>query len=170
MRNFNNLDNEETPEHLTGFKSENEDDVYQLDIPRVREFFLRCDERLTQLNKICNNLFQIFVHISDELGVFNGSLNELYDAEYNDKPTLMLNKCQDRHNIRDFMNKWKEFEDCQMNNFYKYFLLSLRYEHEDIKSILESFKRYDVIYNKYKKTKQQLTNKKINILIKMHLI
>ena len=162
MRNFQDLDNEEIPEHLTGFNenNENEDDLYLLDIPRVREFFTRCDERFTHLNKVCNHCFEIFSKICGELTVFNETLNGLYEAEYNEKPTLMINSCQERFNIRDFMNNWKEFEDCQMNNFYKYFLLSLRYEHEDIKSILDSFKRYDIIYNKYKKLKISLSKQK----------
>merc|ERR1712130_50657 len=102
------------------------------------------------------NLFKIFSHIAEELNVFNQELNGLYDAEYNERPHFMTNECQERYNIRDHTNKWKEMEELNMNCFYKYFLLNIRYEHEDVKAILDQFKRYDIIYNKFKKNRYSL--------------
>ena len=159
---FINLCDEEIPSHLTGGgginKSElDADNTFNLDIPRLREFFIRCDEKFTSLNKISINLFKIFTNITQELNIFNQLLLELYDSEYNDKPQFMLNaKCKERFDIKDFMISWKNFSQLQMNCYYKYFLLILRYEAEDIKSILDTFKRYDNIKIKYKKTKINL--------------
>eukprot|EP01084_Bolivina_argentea_P234072 394085_1 len=156
MRNYENLDSIEIPDGISSFDDKNSDDIYQLDMPRVREFFMRCDERFVSLNKISNNLFKIMANISSELNTLYDGLNELYETESFDQPTIIKTHCQQRYDIRDFMNKWKELEESQMNSFYKYFLLHLRYEHEDIKSILDGFKRYDNIYNRYKKQKQSL--------------
>eukprot|EP00483_Globobulimina_turgida_P009253 UN09272 len=84
-------------------------------MPRVREFFMRCDERFGQLNKVANNLFRIMANISLELDVLYEGLNELHDAELQDRPTVIQTKCQRRYDIRNFMDKWKELEECQMN-------------------------------------------------------
>merc|ERR1711933_521235 len=40
-----------------------------------------------------------------------------------------------------------------MNCFYQQFVLTLRYEHEDIKSILDQFRRYDKIFKAYENQK-----------------
>merc|ERR1711933_252193 len=62
-KSYNTLDSESIPLHLSGFDKDN-DDLYQLDMPRIREFFMRCDERFVSLCKTSNHLFRIFGHIS----------------------------------------------------------------------------------------------------------
>eukprot|EP01084_Bolivina_argentea_P231017 389702_1 len=160
-RSFEDSDEADVADFLTmkpGSKhgQQSNENTYQLDIPRVREFFMRCDERLSVLNKICLNLFGMFVQIKEELNVFGTTLNGLYDAEYNDRPVVMMDECLERHNIRGFINKWAEIEEAQTCAFYQSFLLNLRYEHEDVKAILDQFTRYDAVYNKYKKQKASL--------------
>ena len=105
------------------------------------------------LCKVSSHLCRIFSNISTELSEFNQELNGLYDAESYDKPTVLVKACNDREDIRGFMSKWKQMSETQLNCFYKYFLLNLRYEQEDIKAILDQFKRYDVVYNKFKKSR-----------------
>merc|ERR1712228_123778 len=152
LKSFNTLDSEIVPQHLSGFDADN-DDLYQLDMPRIREFFMRCDERFVSLCKVCGNLYRIFSHITEELSVFNQELNGLYEAESYDKPKVLAASCNEREDIRGFMAKWKQMSETQMNCYYKHFLLSLRYEQEDVKAILDQFKRYDAVYSKYKKSR-----------------
>eukprot|EP01083_Nonionella_stella_P215472 775460_1 len=77
---------------------------------------------------------------------------------YNARPVVMMDECLERYNIRGFVNKCvAEIEEAQTCAFYQSFLLNnLRYEHEDVKAILDQFTRYDAVYNKYKKQKASL--------------
>merc|ERR1711933_256207 len=105
------------------------------------------------LCKTSAHLYGIFVHMGNELTVFNQELNTLYEAESYDKPLIVEQSCNERSDIRGFCGKWRQMSETQMNCFYKYFLLTLRYEQEDIKAILEQFKKYDTVYQKYKKSR-----------------
>mmetsp|Transcript_6028 Transcript_6028/g.9573 ORF Transcript_6028/g.9573 Transcript_6028/m.9573 type:complete len:464 (-) Transcript_6028:103-1494(-) len=166
---FSTLDAEPIPEFCLGFNDEaaaqcdEKDDfnkLYQLDMPRVREYFMRCEERLSVLILKCQSLFKAFSAVSTELATVNTDLNALYEAEYNEQPMLVLNRGQERFNVRQFMNDWKETAETQTTCVYKYVLLALRYEHEDIVSILDTFKRYDHIYGRYKTSKRNLNRQR----------
>merc|ERR1712154_721332 len=92
--------------------------------------------------------------ILNVLSIFNQELNDLYDAESYDKPMVFMdNGATERCDVRGFMNKWKQMSETQMNCFYQQFLLNLRYEQEDVKAILDQFKRYDSVYTKYIKSR-----------------
>ena len=129
------MENEAIPEHLLGAQSDEDADhdlTYLLTVssmPRVREFFMRCDERLAALNKTATTLFKSFANISDELNVLNQCLGDLYDAESMDRPQCM-SSCSERFDVRQFQEEWRQSTYLQTNSFYKYFLLRLRYEHE----------------------------------------
>lgn len=134
LKCFPNLENETIPEHLLGAQTdEGDEDVTHLltisSMPRIREFFMRCDERLEALNKMAASLFKVFANISDELNVLNQFLSDLYDGESMDRPQCM-SSCTERIDIRQFQEEWRHSVHLQANSFYKYFLLRLRYEHE----------------------------------------
>jgi len=139
---------------------ENEADrnVYMEQIPRIREVYMRCDEKFVAMNKMAQNIHKIFTNIVTEINTLNDQLYGLYDIEKNEKPEIMKNELMEKEEICSFITKWKTFEQNQMYCYYKYWLLNLKYEHQDCLAILDVFVRYDIVYNKYKKIKDEITN------------
>ena len=87
--------------------------------------------------------------------MLNVCLGDLYDAESMDRPQCMAQSDR-RFDVRQFQEQWRQSRYLQSNAFYKYFVLRLRYEHEDIKAVLDSFRRYDAVHEKFKKNKAVL--------------
>ena len=141
-------------------ESQEDHRVYMEEIPRIREIYIRCDEKLTYLGKIAKNVFKIMTNIVLEITEVNDQLYGLYDIENNEKPEIMVNQWIKREEICEFLNKWKKVEQNQMYCFYKYWLLNMKYEHQDCLAILDIFIRYDIVYNKYQKIMQQYDKQK----------
>eukprot|EP01084_Bolivina_argentea_P172382 298606_1 len=160
FNNNNNDDDDDAKqeiENVNQTKPKTDHTIYMEEIPRVREVYMRCDEKFSSMEKIAKNIFKIMSNIVLEISTMNEELYGLYDIENNEKPESMQNQWQKRVEICEFIGKWKECEQNQMYCFYKYFLLALKYEHQDCLAILDIFVRYDIVFNKYKK----LTNIKL---------
>eukprot|EP01083_Nonionella_stella_P065923 173134_1 len=125
--------------------------VYLEQIPRIREAYMRCNERFILMNKIAKNVFKTMTQIVLEINTINEELYGLYDIERKEKPDEVKGKWDNKVQINAFMNKWKQCKQHQMYCFYKYFVLNLKYEHMDCLAVLDVFARYDIVYNKYKK-------------------
>eukprot|EP01083_Nonionella_stella_P316686 1149579_1 len=125
--------------------------VYLEQIPRIREVYMRCNERFILMNKIAKNVFKTMTQIVLEINTINEELYGLYDIERKEIPDEVKGKWDKKVQINAFMNKWKQCKQHQMYCFYKYFVLNLKYEHMDCLAVLDVFARYDIVYNKYKK-------------------
>ena len=146
--------------------------VYMEEIPRVREVYIRCDEKFASMDKITKNIFKIMTNVVTEINTVNEELYGLYDIENNEKPQTMENQWLKREEVCSFLTKWKKVEQNGMYCFYKYWLLNMKYEHQDCLAILDIFTRYDIVYNKYKrvwkeyeKLKKQVGKRKHNVSV-----
>lgn len=124
--------------------------VYMEEIPRIREVYIRCNERLDGIHKVALNVFKSMTEITVEIQTMNEELYGLHDIETTEKPQKMK-VMESRFDINEFMEYWKSMEQNQMYCFFKFWTLGMRYELQDCEAVLDIFGRYDAVFGKYKK-------------------
>lgn len=124
-----------------------DENVHEDDIPKLREFLTKIDGQMTNLNKSALRLFKHLNFVSKEMLLFEESFDGLYSAETN----YPYKATSERLDVRKQFKLWSSYQTKQTDSYYDSFFRSLRYEHEDIKSLLELFKFHEDLYKKYSK-------------------
>merc|ERR1712228_915447 len=122
-------------------------DVHSDQIPQLVEFLTKIDLQMTAVNKSALRLFKHLHFVSAEMCAFESAFDGLYSAESN----YPYKAAAERLDVRKEFKLWSTYQTKQTDSYYDHFFRSLRYEHEDIKSLLELFKYHDNLYKKYQK-------------------
>ena len=139
---------EEEENNNNNNREEEEENIHENDIPNLVEFLTKIDNQMTLLNKSAIRLFKHLNFVNKEMQLFEQSFDGLYSAESN----YPYKATSERLDVRKQFKLWSSYQTKQTDSYYDNFFRSLRYEHEDIKSLLELFKYHDDLYNKrYKK-------------------
>jgi len=122
--------------------------IHEEEIPNLVEFLNKIDQQMTLLNKSAIRLFKHLNFVNKEMLLFEQSFDGLYSAESN----YPYKATSERLDVRKQFKLWSSYQTKQTDSYYDNFFRSLRYEHEDIRSLLELFKYHDDLYTKkYKK-------------------
>eukprot|EP01084_Bolivina_argentea_P087781 158540_1 len=121
--------------------------VHSSDVPAVVEFFSKIDAQMTLLNKSAVRLFKHLNFVSSEMLSFESAFEGLYAAESN----YPYKATSERLDVQSQLKLWAQYQTKQTDAYYDNFFRSLRYEHEDIRALLELFRFHDAKYKKYQK-------------------
>ena len=124
-----------------------DEDVHSAQIPQIKEFLTKIDAQMTAVNKSALRLFKHLHFVSAEMSAFEGAFDGLYSAESN----YPYKATAERLDVRKEFALWSSYQTKQTDSYYDHFFRSLRYEHEDIKALLELFKFHENKYAKYQK-------------------
>jgi len=141
-------------------ETDEEHKLYMEEIPRIREIYMRCDEKFDRIAKTARSIFQIMTHIVTEISALNEHLYGLQDIEKKERPQCMVNEWIQREEVCAFVTQWRKVEQNAMYCWYKYWLLNLKYEHQDCLAILDIFVRWDFVFGKYKRLMTYYAKKK----------
>merc|ERR1712187_269405 len=110
-------------------------------------FLIKIDTQMGQLNKSAIRLFKHLNFVSKEMLLFTESFDGLYGAESN----YPYKATSERLDVREQFKLWSSYQTNQTDSYYDHFFRSLRYEHEDIKALLELFRYHQTLFAKYQK-------------------
>merc|ERR1712130_151233 len=111
------------------------------------EFLTKIDLQMTAVNKSALRLFKHLHFVSAEMLSFETAFDGLYSAESN----YPYKATAERLDVRKEFKLWSSYQTKQTDSYYDHFFRCLRYEHEDIKALLELFKFHELKYAKYEK-------------------
>jgi len=124
-----------------------DDDVHSAQIPQIVEFLSKIDAQMTVVNKSALRLFKHLHFVSAEMSAFEGAFDGLYGAESN----YPYKATAERLDVRSEFKLWSSYQTKQTDSYYDHFFRCLRYEHEDVKALLELFKFHELKHAKYQK-------------------
>jgi len=130
-----------------------DEDVHTVQIPKLIEFLSKIDAQMTNLNKSALRLFKHLHFVSAEMVSFEQSFDGLYSAESN----YPYKATAERMDVRKEFKLWSSYQTKQTDSYYDHFFRSLRYEHEDIKALLELFRFHQTLFAKYTKIEAAIT-------------
>lgn len=129
--------------------------VYMEEMPRIREVYIRCSERLGAVNKVGQSVFKLLTQIAAEVQTMKEELYGLHDIEATEVPMCMEQQLQRRVQVDGFMDRWKSVEQNAARCFFKYWTLGMRHEAQDVEAVLDVFARYDALFGRFKKVKAE---------------
>jgi len=135
------------------------------DLVRIKEFFEKTRAQLNTAHTCCYDVLKAYTTSKSESQLLHNNLSELYHVEqnypYRDAPS--------RLDVADEFQQWAKFHEQQEKYFKRYILRNIRYELQDVESILEQVRRieeFQVQYQrthknseKWRKTEKELTEK-----------
>merc|ERR1712154_37039 len=124
-----------------------DEDVHDVQIPKLVEFLSKIDVQMTSLNKSALRLFKHLHFVSAEMVAFEQAFDGLYSAESN----YPYKATAERMDVRKEFKLWSSYQTKQTDSYYDHFFRSLRYEREDIKALLELFRYHQTLFAKYEK-------------------
>merc|ERR1712228_133325 len=127
-------------------------DVHSDQIPQLVEFLTKIDLQMTAVNKSALRLFKHLHFVSAEMCAFESAFDGLYSAESN----YPYKATAERLDVRNEFKLWATYQTKQTDSYYDHFFRSLRYEHEDIKALLELFKFHELKFSKLQKINERI--------------
>jgi len=138
------------------------------DLVRIKEFFEKTRAQLQTAHNCCFDVLKAYTTSKTESQLLHNNLSELYHVEqnypYRDSPS--------RLDVADEFQQWAKFHEQQEKYFKRYILRNIRYELQDVESILEQIRRieeYQVQFarthqrcEKWRKNEKELTEKQQN--------
>lgn len=138
------------------------------DLVRIKEFFEKTRNSLLTAHNCCFDVLKAYTTSKTESQLLHNNLSELYHVEqnypYRDSPS--------RLDVADEFQQWAKFHEQQEKYFKRYILRNIRYELQDVESILEQIRRieeYQVQFTrthqrceKWRKNEKELTEKQQN--------
>merc|ERR1712087_630087 len=117
------------------------------EVSSLKAFLVGIEAQMAVLSKSALRLFKHLNFVSKEMLSFTGAFDGLYTAESN----YPYKASAERLDVREQFSVWAEFQTKQTDEYYDNFFRSLRYEHEDVRALLELFKYYEGIHKRYGK-------------------
>merc|ERR1712087_293917 len=117
------------------------------EVSSLKAFLVGIEAQMSVLSKSALRLFKHLNFVSKEMVSFAGAFEGLYTAESN----YPYKASADRLDVRSQFSVWSDFQTAHTDSYYDNFFRSLRYEHEDVRALLELFKYYEGIDKRYKK-------------------
>eukprot|EP00485_Elphidium_margaritaceum_P003784 CAMPEP_0202706204 /NCGR_PEP_ID=MMETSP1385-20130828/18658_1 /ASSEMBLY_ACC=CAM_ASM_000861 /TAXON_ID=933848 /ORGANISM="Elphidium margaritaceum" /LENGTH=439 /DNA_ID=CAMNT_0049364621 /DNA_START=20 /DNA_END=1342 /DNA_ORIENTATION=- len=121
--------------------------VHEDEIPKLVEFLGKVDQQMTVLDKSAERLLKHLTFVSKEMDSFSEAFDGLYTAETN----YPYKATTERADVRPQFKLWSGYQVQQTDSYYENFFRSLRYEHQDIKALLELFAFHSALYKRYQR-------------------
>jgi len=118
-----------------------------IDLDRLREFLMKCQEQLEALLDACRTSLTKYDACSEEVKALSNVFTDLIQTETN----YPYRPAPDRYDIRSQLSKWEAFTRQQTDLFEMKFLHTVQYEYQDVVAFLELMERRNVLENIYNK-------------------